>query len=71
MKITRLFDVPEYQLANFPKEIAIASKVDGKWKGHSTKELVDTAERIALGLMALGVKPGDKVAIASGNRSEW
>jgi long-chain acyl-CoA synthetase len=71
MKITRLFDVPEYQLANFPKEIAIASKVDGKWKGHSTKELVYTAERIALGLMALGVKPGDKVAIASGNRSEW
>jgi len=71
MKITRLFDVPEYQLANFPKDIAIASKVDGQWKGHSTKELIETAERIALGLMALGIKPGDKVAIASGNRSEW
>ncbi len=71
MEITRLFDVPEFQLANFPKEVAIASKVDGQWKGYSTKELIDTAERIALGLMALGIKPGDKVAIASGNRSEW
>lgn len=71
MEITRLFDVPEFQLANFPKEVAIASKVDGQWKGYSTKELIDTAERIALGLMALGIRPGDKVAIASGNRSEW
>jgi long-chain acyl-CoA synthetase len=71
MEITRLFDVPEYQLAKFPKDIAIASKEGGQWKGYSTRELIDTAERIALGLMSLGVQPGDKVAIASGNRSEW
>jgi len=71
MEITRLFDVPEFQLAHFPKDIAIASKVDGQWKGHSTRELIDTAERVALGLMKLGIGPGDKVAIASGNRSEW
>lgn len=71
MEITRLFDVPEFQLANYPKEVAISSKLDDQWKGYSTQELIDTAERIALGLMALGIRPGDKVAIASGNRSEW
>ena len=71
MEIKRLHDVPEYQLAKYPKNIAIATKEGGAWKGYSTRELIDTAERIALGLMKLGVGPGDKVAIASGNRSEW
>ena len=71
MDIKRLHDIPEHQLARYPKEIAIATKEDGEWKGYSTRELIDTAERIALGLMQLGVVPGDKVAIASGNRSEW
>ena len=71
MTVTRLFDIPEHQLLRFPKDRAIATKEDGQWRGYSTQELIDTAERIALGLMALGVKPGDTVAIASGNRSEW
>lgn len=71
MEIKRLHDVPEYQLAKYPKNIAIATKEGAAWKGYSTRELIDTAERIALGLMKLGVGPGDKVAIASGNRSEW
>jgi long-chain acyl-CoA synthetase len=71
MEPTRLHDIPEYQLAKYPKAIAIASKVNGAWKGHSTQELITTAEKVALGLMRLGVKPGDKVALASGNRSEW
>lgn len=71
MEIKRLHDVPEYQLAKYPKKTAIATKEGGAWKGYSTRELIDTAERIALGLMELGVGPGDKVAIASGNRSEW
>lgn len=71
MEPKRLHDIPEYQLAKYPKETAIATKEGGAWKGYSTRELIDTAERIALGLMKLGVGPGDKVAIASGNRSEW
>ena len=71
MEPTRLHDVLEYQLAHYPKESAIATKEGGQWKRYSTRELIDTAERVALGLMHLGIKPGDKVAIASGNRSEW
>jgi long-chain acyl-CoA synthetase len=71
MEPTRLHDIPEYQLAKYPKESAIATKEGGQWKRYSTQQLIDTADRIALGLMQLGVQPGDKVAIASGNRSEW
>ncbi len=71
MEPKRLHDIPGYQLARYPKETAIATKEGGQWRSYSTQELIDTAERIALGLMQLGVAPGDKVAIASGNRSEW
>ncbi|MBI3333560.1 MAG: long-chain fatty acid--CoA ligase [Candidatus Omnitrophica bacterium] len=37
----------------------------------SWNELVSQVEGIALGLMELGVKPGDRVAILSENRPEW
>ena len=71
MKIDRLFDILDHQLANFPQASAIATKEDGAWRTYSTRELLDTSERVALGLMALGVKPGDRVALVSTNRSEW
>jgi long-chain acyl-CoA synthetase len=71
MEPTRLHDLPEHQLAAYPKDIAIASKVGDRWEGISTRALIERADRIALGLMQLGIKPGDRVAIASGNRSEW
>ena len=68
---SRLFDLLDRQLADFPQEVCIATKENGTWRSYTTADLIDTAERLALGLMALGIKPGDKVAIASGNRSEW
>ena len=71
MNTDRLFDIPAYQLAHYPKAVAVATKEDGKWRAYSTQELIDIAERTALGLMELGIGPGDKVAIASINRSEW
>ena len=71
MGVERLFDIPFHQLERYPKADAIASKVDGTWKSYGIREVVDIAEELSLGLMALGVKPGDKVALASGNRSEW
>lgn len=71
MPIERLFDIPGHQLANYPKPDALATKENGEWRKYSTQELLDISERLALGLMALGVKPGNKVAICSGNRSEW
>ena len=71
MTIERLFDIPRHQLASYPKADAICTKENGEWRPYSTQELIDISERIALGLMALGVAPGHKVAICSGNRSEW
>ncbi len=71
MQVARLFDIPRYQLAHYPKSDAIATKEGAAWRSYSTQELLDISERLALGLMSLGVLPGSKVAICSGNRSEW
>lgn len=70
-KQTRLFDIPYYQLKNFPQETMFSTKIDGKWVSTSTQEFIDQANLVSRGLLALGVKPGDKVALVSSNRVEW
>jgi long-chain acyl-CoA synthetase len=71
MQVERLFDIARYQLAKYPKQDAIATKENGSWRAYSTQEVIDLGQDLALGLIALGVNPGDRVAICSGNRSEW
>lgn len=71
MEITRLFDLPRYQLKQYPQEVCIATGTGKDRRVHSTHELIHDAERFSVGLMRLGITPGDKVAISSGNRSEW
>lgn len=68
----RLFDFPKFQLANFPMDLMMTSKVGGEWTTYSTKEFVDAMNDLSKGLIAMGVEPGDKVAlIAHNNRCEW
>lgn len=71
MRIERLFDIVDHQQATAPQEVCVGSLLNGQLRTYSTKDFIDTAERLALGLMDLGIGPGDKVALASGNRSEW
>ncbi len=70
--ITRLFDFPHYQLKNFNLDKALITKYDGEWIATSSAEYVEKANQISRGLLKLGVKPNDKVAIiSSNNRTEW
>src|SRR5690606_30950390 len=72
MKITRLFDILEHQLRTSPRTDSIAMKKNGKWQTISTQEYVNKANAISRGFLKLGVKHGDKIAIASTtNRTEW
>lgn len=72
MKITRLFDFPYYQLENKPIEDAITMKKNGVWEKTSTKEYIEKANQISRGLLKLGIKSGDKIAlITTTNRTEW
>lgn len=46
-------------------------KIDGKWIKYSSAEVYDIIHELALGLLKLGFKKDEKVAIISGNRPEW
>jgi long-chain acyl-CoA synthetase len=72
MSYTRLFDIPEYQNRQFPKEDCLAGKVKGVWKKYSTREVIDHINQVSRALIAFGIRPDDKVAlISTTNRPEW
>lgn len=72
MKIERLFDLPHYQLATFKLTKAVGDKMSGKWEHYSSRQFVDAINEVSLGLLSLGVQPGDKIAmISTNNRAEW
>src|SRR5690606_21644113 len=70
--ITRLFDIPYYQLTTYNLEKAFTTKYNGESKSISTQEYINQANAISRGLLKLGVQPNDKIAvISSTNRTEW
>ena len=71
-EIKRLFDFPYYQLKKYNLEKAFVSKTNGSWEAISTQQYIDKANSISRGLLRLGIKPNDKIAvISSTNRTEW
>jgi len=71
-EITRIFDFAYYQLDKYNLAKSLVSKVNGEWVATSSQEFVTKANIISRGLLTLGVKPGDKIAlISSNNRVEW
>jgi long-chain acyl-CoA synthetase len=72
MKITRLFDFPYYQLEKYNTEKAFNTKYNGVWEATSTREFIAKGNTISRGLLRLGIKPNDKIAVIStANRTEW
>jgi long-chain acyl-CoA synthetase len=51
--------------------VALRHKDLGLWREYSWGEYADRTARVGLGLLALGVQPGDRVAILGENRPEW
>lgn len=58
----RLFEYLYEQAQHFPLERAFGAKKDGRWQYFSTTEILDLVNRTSVGLLQLGLKPGDKVA---------
>jgi long-chain acyl-CoA synthetase len=70
--ITRLFDFPYYQLEKFSLPAALVTKYGNEWVKTSTQEYLDKANAFSRGLLRLGIKKNDKIAvISSTNRTEW
>ena len=53
------------------KPDALNYKVGGEWIRIPAPEFVERVRHVALGLAALGIKAGDRVALLSENRPEW
>jgi long-chain acyl-CoA synthetase len=52
-------------------KLALREKDFGIWNRYSWNHYYETARAVALGLLSLGIKPGDRVAIASEDTPEW
>lgn len=68
---TRVFDLLETSVKPLNKEDVFACKIQGNWRKYSAQEVIDTVNKISLGLLKLGVKRDDKIALISNNRPEW
>ena len=66
--LSRLF---LHSCRTYKKPDRMMVKRDGVWTKISTDEVETTVRRLSLGFQALGLKPGDRMAILSENRPEW
>ncbi len=72
MAIRRLFDVAHHALKQYPQEDMFVTKLNNVWQKTSTQEFINLGNKISRGLLKLGIKPGDKVAlITTATRTEW
>ncbi|HEU4656709.1 MAG TPA: long-chain fatty acid--CoA ligase [Capillimicrobium sp.] len=55
----------------FGDRVAVRSKVDGEWRDRSFAEVGEIAREIGLGLVDLGIAPGDRVSLLCQTRPEW
>ena len=51
--------------------LAIRYQRDGEWRELTFAEVSEIVEEIALGLVGLGVEPGDRVGLLANTRPEW
>jgi long-chain acyl-CoA synthetase len=65
--VTRLRD----RAAEHPDRVCFREKFMGVWRDITWAEYWDEVQNVAHALLALGVQPGDRVAIHSENRPEW
>jgi long-chain acyl-CoA synthetase len=78
MEPKRLFDCIALGLESKPLGDMLAAKENGKWREYSTAEVKAITDKLAAGLVAMGISSGDmtpegrdKIAILCKNRPEW
>lgn len=72
MPVRRLFDIAKMALEKLPNDTMFATKYGGNWEKVSTQEFINMGNKVSRGLLKLGIKPGDKIAlITTATRTEW
>lgn len=67
----RVFDLAYRQILSFPDLLMFAYKSAGQWQMVSSRDFLEEVCAISKGLIALDVKPGDKVGLVAESRYEW
>ena len=58
-------------LASRPEAVVLARRRDGAWHDVTVEQMHREVTAVAKGLLAAGVRPGDRVALMSKTRYEW
>ncbi len=64
-------DVVPRSATDFPDHCAVRFKRDGEWHDVTYAELGEIVREVALGLIDLGLQPGERVSILANTRPEW
>lgn len=71
-EVKRTFDLLSLYESNYlSKQVALGGKNSEGWYTYSAREYINNTNNISYGLLAAGLKPGDKVATITVNRPEW
>jgi long-chain acyl-CoA synthetase len=71
MQLRTLCDIFYHSVDTHRKAEHLKVKRDGAWRAISSDEFRTAVEELSMGLRALGLEKGDRVAILSENRPEW
>lgn len=67
----RIFDLAFRQAKLYPNHDMFVTKINGKWQPTKPAEYIAQTVELAKGLLAMGVKPGDKVGLVCESCYEW
>ena len=70
-QISTLADLPFHFVGRFPRPTLVRRCTAQGFDTYSSNDLFDRIRTLSLGLAAIGVKPGDRVALMSDSRPEW
>ena len=61
----------QQQAHKYGDRVYLKDKRDKVWRDHSWREIADAVARLRAGLIGLGIKPGDRIAILADNCPQW
>jgi len=66
-----LAQILEQQARRHNSRVFLRNKSDQRWHDHSWSSVADRAARLRAGLISMGIKRGDRVALLCDNSPEW
>jgi long-chain acyl-CoA synthetase len=64
-------DLIEHSAAEHAEHVAVRYKRDGTWQDVTYAQLAEIVQEIGLGLIDLGIQPGERLCILANTRPEW